>query len=275
MPAKSVINLIWIPSCFKPLENHTGLYYNIRQSYMNASFSQTKLACQVVIRQHLLTEVMIMEDFSKFKKAHYKQNVCVAMEGGAVLFSPDSLKEVVGAEKMTYDEYLDVQLNSLGKIRGYFETCYFNHPMGFMGQVEKITKDTVCFKRIFVSGMFSDGTMFDGKEDHVWLSKNGFEDLKTGDCVSFFAEVYRYVKTGNGKQLDYSLRNPESIKRIESYELPSDRELMLQDIDMIICESCFLYDNCNRVNCMMNPKQRKQMRQQMLAVLESKPKEER
>ncbi len=216
-----------------------------------------------------------MEDFSKFKKAHYKQNVCVALEGGVVLFSPDSLKEVVGAEKMTYDKYLDVQLNSLGKIRGYFETCYFNHPMEFMGQVEKITKETVCFKRIFVSGMFSDGTMFDGKEDHVWLSKKGFEDLKTGDCVSFFAEVYRYVKTGNGKQLDYSLRNPESIKKIESYELPSDRELMLQDIDMIICESCFLYDNCNRVNCMMNSKQRKQMRQQMLAVLESKTKEER
>ena len=42
--------------------------------------------------------------------------------------------------------------------------------------------------------MYTDGTMFDGKEDHVWMDKSGFEEYTIGDGVSFGAEVYRYVK---------------------------------------------------------------------------------
>lgn len=72
-----------------------------------------------------------------------------------------------------------------------------------------------------------------GKTD-VWMDKCGFESFKVDDCVEFSAEVYRYVKTGDGKLIDYSLRNPEGIKRIESYQLPSDDELMKQEIDWII-----------------------------------------
>ena len=52
----------------------------------------------------------------------------------------------------------------------------------------------VCFKRIFISGMYTDGRMFDGKEDHVWMDKSGFEEYAVGDGVSLGAEVYRYVK---------------------------------------------------------------------------------
>lgn len=40
-----------------------------------------------------------MENFNDFKKAHYKQNTCVMTEGGVINFNPDSLFEVVGAEK--------------------------------------------------------------------------------------------------------------------------------------------------------------------------------
>ena len=47
---------------------------------------------------------------------------------------------------------------------------------------------------VFISGMYTDGTMFDGKEDHVWMDKSGFEEYAIGDGVSFGAEVYRYVK---------------------------------------------------------------------------------
>lgn len=36
-----------------------------------------------------------------------------------------------------------------------------------MGQIERITGKAVCFKRIYVSGMYPDGTCFDGKEEHV------------------------------------------------------------------------------------------------------------
>ena len=34
----------------------------------------------------------------------------------------------------------------------------------------------------------------DGKEDHVWMDKSGFEEYAIGDGVSFGAEVCRYVK---------------------------------------------------------------------------------
>ena len=35
------------------------------------------------------------------------------------------------------------------------------------GEVEKINMDNICFKRIYVCGMYRDGECFDGKEDHV------------------------------------------------------------------------------------------------------------
>ena len=204
-----------------------------------------------------------MENFNEFKKAHYGAKAVVQTEGGMVMFNPDSQKEVVGAEKMTYDEYLDVQIASLGKLRREFVNLYFNIPMGFKGEIEKVNKDKVCFKRIFTLGMFFDGGMFDGKEDHVWMDKKGFEKFKVGDSVEFFAEVYRYVKTGNGKQIDFGLRNPEGIKQIPSYQLPTDEELAEQSIMMIICETCHLSEHCNRTVCMRPEKEINELKKSM------------
>lgn len=210
-----------------------------------------------------------MENFDGLKKANYGQKVCTCTEGGVVCFDPDSLKDVVGAEKMTYDEYLDVQIRSLGKYRTYFAMCYFNIPISFQGQIEKITKTHVCFQKIFVSGMFFDGDMFDGKEDHVWMEKSGFETYQVGDCVEFFAEVYRYVKTGNGKMIDYSLHKAEGIKKIPAYKLPGDEDLIKQEIGWIICETCFLSEQCNRVFCMLSS-QKKETQAQMFDLIKGK-----
>lgn len=202
----------------------------------------------------------------ELKKAYYGQKTCVLEEGGAIIFDPDSQKEVVGAEKMTYDEYLDVQIASLGKQRGYFAMCYFNYPMEFRGEIEKCTAQKVCFKRIFVEGMFNDGEMFDGKEDHVWMDRGPFSNIKEGGCVSFFAEVYRYVKTGNGKQIDYGLRNPEGIKQIEKYDLPSDRALKRQAAASIACEVCYLNEQCNRTSCIFG-KEKERLIREMTEIL--------
>lgn len=208
--------------------------------------------------------------FSVLKKANYGKKICTQTEGGVVFFDPYSLKEVVGAEAMTYDEYLDVQFQSMGKMRSYFEMCYFNYAMEFKGQIEKVTKKNVCFKRVFVSGMYSDGIMFDGKEDHVWVDESGFDSFHIGDCVTFCADVYRYVKTGNGKRIDYSLRNPRGIKQIAFYELPSDNALIKQGINQIVCETCFLSEQCNRVLCMWNSKERKILQGQMFEAVKRK-----
>ena len=209
-----------------------------------------------------------MSNFNDFKKANYRQKVCASTEGGVVFFDPDSIKDVVGAERMEYDEYLDVQIDSLGKTRSYFTMCYFNIPLEFKGRVERITKDNICFERIYISGMFSDGVMFDGKEEHVWMCKDGFNDLKVDDCVQFSADVYRYLKTSNGKIIDYSLRNPKGIKKIDTYELPSNEELMMQEIDSIICETCYLGEQCNRMCCMRSQKEIRQLKKQMLQAIQ-------
>lgn len=83
------------------------------------------------------------------------------------------------------------------------------------------------------------------------MSNAQFEEYEIGDCVSFFAEVYRYVKTSNGKRIDFALRNPENIKRIEPYELPSDKELFLQKISRIVCDNCYLNEHCNKIFCIL------------------------
>ena len=186
--------------------------------------------------------------------AYYGKKVVVHTIGGIVDFNPEGYIDVVGAEKFSYDEYIDVQMKSLQKTRQWFATCYDNIVLGFKGCIERKTKDNICFKRVWVEGMYPDGVCFDGKEDHVWMNIAGFEEYQIGDNVCFFAEVYRYVKTGKGKQIDFALRNPENIRKIENYQLPTNEELTRQAIRDIICETCFLSEQCNRVSCLLPKK---------------------
>ena len=46
--------------------------------------------------------------------------------------------------------------------------------------------------------------------------------------------------------IDYGLRNPTGIQKIEAYELPSDDALIMQKVKQLICETCFLSERCNR-----------------------------
>lgn len=195
--------------------------------------------------------------------AHYGEKTSVqTYDHGILFFDPDGISSVVGGEKLSYDDYLDAQLKSSKDSRFYFLRCYHEAvPLEFKGRIEKITKDNVCFKRIYISGMFFDGICFDGKENHVWMQKDAFGDCNVGDAFSFSAEVYRYLKKGDGKSIDYGLRNPESIKKIDDYELPSDEELQAQEMQSIICETCYLSEHCNRFDCILNqPKKKRRNR---------------
>lgn len=200
----------------------------------------------------------------------YGEKASVCTYDGTIDFDPEGYKDVVGAEKFTYNEYLEVQIKSSHKTRCWFETCCHNIPLSFKGCIEKNTGKNVCFQRIVVEGMYPDGDCFVGKEDHVWMDISGFENFQVGDCVSFSANIYRYVKTGNGKQIDFGLRNPQGIKRIEAYELPSDDELMEQEIERIVCETCYLGQHCNRVNCLRPKNDIRTLKRQMLDDLKSR-----
>lgn len=93
-----------------------------------------------------------MDYYEEIKKANYGQNVCMMMEGGSIDFNPKKRKEVIGAERMTYDEYLDIQFASLGKTRGRFASCFYNFAMGFKGRIERFAKNRICFKAIYLEG---------------------------------------------------------------------------------------------------------------------------
>lgn len=204
------------------------------------------------------------EDIKALLIEHYGDDTLVLSQFGSIDFSHTGKANVVGGEKLTYDDYLDIQIQSYGKQRSWFEMCYYNIPSEFMGCIEKKTRKNICFQKIYVSGMYPDGCdFFEGREDHVWMDIRGFENFKVGDCVSFYAEVYRYIKTGNGKVLDYSLRNPQDIKQIKSYQLPSDDDLINQSINQIICETCYLSEHCNKTYCLRNPEELQSLREQM------------
>lgn len=212
----------------------------------------------------------LIQKYPEYKEMfalYYGEKIIVQTYEGNIDFNPNGYRDVVGAERFSYDDYIDVQIRSFHKTRGWFATCYHSIPLSFKGTIERKAKDNICFERIFVEGMYPDGLCFVGKEEHVWMSIKGFEEYEIGESVSFFAEVYRYVKTSNGKQIDFGLRNPEDIKRIPPYELPTDEELIEQSVNEIICETCYLSEQCNHVYCMRPQKELKQMKKQMVKMI--------
>lgn len=243
----------------KPLLTKEELAYIEKQKKLEAKRfednRQSELAKNKKKAASLIAKYKNDEDVVKFILANYGSNTVCLCEEGTIDFSFSRIKEIEGGENLTYNDYLDIQLMTRGKkIRDWFEKCYYEIPSEFKGEVEKISQDGkyICFKRVFVEGMYRcDLTFWNGKEEHVWMDIDGFEDYKVGDCVSFFADVYRYVKKSNGKQLDYGLRNPKGIKKIEVYSLPTDKEIMAQTMQIIVCETCYLNEQCNKTYCIV------------------------
>lgn len=207
------------------------------------------------------------ERWETMKTVFYESAYGVISEWGLIDFDPAEKKTLVGGDKLSYDEYLLVQKRSYGHVRTDFEKAYHDTAyVSFKGQIEKVNgkSSKVCFKRIFIYGEYSDGDGFFGKEDHVWMDLTGFEEYRIGDCLSFVAEIYRYLKTGSGKMIDFGLRNPEYIRQIESYDLPSDEQLRLQAVDEIICNDlCMFRDHCY-ASCIANQEWREGMRKMLL-----------
>lgn len=139
--------------------------------------------------------------------------------------------------------------------KGSLFICFIYTPISdFYGTIARRSKDKkrICFNRIFFTYMYPDGMTADAIEDHVWMDGADFASFAVGDSVSFYAEVYRYLKTGNGKQLAFGLRSPCGIRRCAPYALPSEKELRAQRMELSCCDNCYLGDCCSRVSCMLN-----------------------
>lgn len=203
-----------------------------------------------------------MSKWEDFKKAHYGKDICVHYNGGVIDFSPRSIQEVEHGAFKSYDEYLDVQMRSCDKSRDYFELCFYygGGCTDFRGKIDRLDpiKGKVIFKRIMVSGTYSDGTGFYGKEDHVWMDQDGFTGFQPGDCLWFSAEIYRYMRRGNGKLIDYGLRAPATIRKTDAYMVPTDEELIEQQINQLVCETCRYYPHCSMGICIANEQERRE-----------------
>ena len=223
-------------------------------------------------KQELLAKYKSDKEIYSLIDAHYGTKASFQIpEIGIIFFDRELSKGIVGGDHLTYEDFIDLQLQTKLEFRSSFFMCWVYTPMEFKGEVETFARGKICFKRIYDEYMLPDTSIHMGKEDHVWMSSEGFGKLNKGDCVSFFAEVYRYIKKSDGKKLDYGLRNPEDIKKINKYDLPTEKELLMQEIDSMICETCDMADFCGtRSNCIKNPKERQLLKKQMYEILKSK-----
>lgn len=204
------------------------------------------------------------ERWKKVKETFYGGRLGVISEWGFIDFDPAEKEKLVGGEDISYDEFLNLQKKSGHSIRTDFTKTYYDAMLAsFNGKIDRINvkKNKCCFEKIYISGIYPDGEGFLGKEDHVWMDLDGFEEYRVGDCLTFDAEIYRYVKTGKGKMIDFGLRFPKNIRKIGDYDLPSDEQLQLQAADDIICGGLCMYsEHCNKCTCIANPEWREMMR---------------
>ena len=203
-----------------------------------------------------------MSDWTETKKENYEKQMRMNWGKGYIDFSPESMSEVEKGAFKSYDEYLDVQERSCRECRRYFAMCYYNsYGHDFKGKLKRFdkTRGKAVFQRIMVEGMYGDGIGFYGKEDHVWMDSEPFAEYAPGDCVRFTADIYRYMKHGNdGKMIDFGLRNPEYIKKLDDYAVPTDEDLVNQQIEQLVCETCRYYDHCYMGMCIANPDERRE-----------------
>ena len=102
------------------------------------------------------------------------------------------------------------------------------------------------------------------------LAGGGFLLIRSLGEAADFSEnrkPYIFLKTGSGKQIDYAMRNPEDIRKIDAYALPSDDDLIRQEVDQMICETCLFRDHCNGVFCLRNPEERAALQKQLFDAI--------
>ena len=144
----------------------------------------------------------------RIKQQYYGKKQLLIYDDRFVNFDPDSKNDIVGGEKLTYDEYIDIQMRSPNDKGSLFICAIYTPISDFYGTIARRSKDKkrICFNRIFFAYMYPDGMTADAIEDHVWMDGADFASFAVGDSVSFYAEVYRYLKTGNGTQ---PMRHPQ------------------------------------------------------------------
>lgn len=121
----------------------------------------------------------------------------------------------------------------------------------FKGQILDEKNGRFLFKRIFIQYTDFSGMVHKRKEDHVWIDADKFRKagLQKGDYTEFWGEVYIYQRKNKTHEL--GIRNPDMIKKIKEYDLPSDEELLEQFVQQVKCATCLCAEQCCRTFCLL------------------------
>lgn len=63
------------------------------------------------------------EKWQKFKKEFWGKKLLATTEWGLIDFDLQGKDDMVGGDALSYDEYLDLQMQSGKRVRTYFEIC--------------------------------------------------------------------------------------------------------------------------------------------------------
>lgn len=178
-------------------------------------------------------------------------------QSGFIDFDPEGMDRVINGSFKNYNEYLEVQKRSINS-RRYLGMIYLcGYEADFKGTIDRFDeRGKLLFIKIMVSGMYHDGNGFYGTEDHVWMESSPFKGYTAGDSVHFSAEIYCYMKHNNGKLIDYGLRNPMDIVKISPYDIPTEDQLIEQEISRLVCETCMYGEQCYGF-CIANEEERR------------------
>ena len=166
----------------------------------------------------------------------------------------------------TYEDYLSISRESIGKIRGSLSNLYYECGSCVIcyGKVQKknVSKRLICFDQICIYNPIElDATYsnYEGIEDHVWVkfeTEEKVKKLKVGDKVVFSAFIYPYLKTGHGKQIDFGLfadNDKEGyLEIVDDYNRPTEEEQRKHSIQHFICGELCLFNNHCYGHCIAN-----------------------
>ena len=142
--------------------------------------------------------------WQKLKNEFYGTKTCVQSEYGTIDFDPDSMGDVVGGDKLTYDEYLDILMRSgqmkilLDRLNPLYPTDYKFREIYMIATAAEDEESTFekaynglqgwvdCFEKAELKGIVTGGGIdaANTAADHSGVMKKAYE-LKNMLSVEF------------------------------------------------------------------------------------------
>ena len=121
------------------------------------------------------------------------------------------------------------------------------------------------------------GTIDEGCEEHVWVGRNHTDDvggaqpfhnagIQVGDTVSFEGDVFLYRR--RDKTFDYAIENCRNIVKIQPYSLPTQEQLLEQELGHLVCETCLYSSQCYGEPCLAPEGYREQAIKNLKEILQ-------